>query len=75
MYLTKSCKSFEVSGREMRFAIPGDKACPINTYIMMPFARKDLSCEERVFNWMLSRAGRCIECAFWCADSKLSTVT
>jgi len=34
------------------------------TYLMKTFTRKDLSCEERVFNYGLSRARRCVECAF-----------
>ena len=42
--------SFEGSGTEMSFVILGDEACPLKTYLMKPFARKDLSYEERVFN-------------------------
>ena len=38
------------SGTEMSFVILGDKAYPLKTYQMKPFARKDMSCEERVFN-------------------------
>jgi hypothetical protein len=33
-------------------------------YLMKPFARKDLSCEDRVFNNRLPRASRCVECTF-----------
>ena len=47
--------SFEGSGTEMSFVILGDKAYSIKTYLMKNFARKDLSCEERVFNCGLSR--------------------
>jgi len=56
--------SFEGSGTEMPFVILGDEAYPLKTYLMKPLARKDLSCEECVFNYRLSRARRCIECAF-----------
>jgi hypothetical protein len=56
--------SFEGSGTEMPFVILWDEACPLKTYLMKSFARKDLSYEERVFNYMLSRARRCTECAF-----------
>jgi len=52
--------SFEESGTEMPFVILGDEACPLKTYLTKPFARKDLSCEERVFNYRLSRARRCV---------------
>jgi len=51
---------FEGSGY---FVILGDKTCPLKTYLMKLFARKDLSCAERVFNCRLSRARRCVECS------------
>jgi len=46
----------------MSLVILGDEACPLKTCLMKTFARKDLSCEERVFNYSLSRARRCVEC-------------
>jgi len=52
------------------FVILGDKALPLKTYLMKPFARKDLSCEERVFNCRLSQARRCVECAFGILKAK-----
>jgi hypothetical protein len=39
----------------MSFVILGDKAYPVKTYQMKPYMRKDLSHEERVFNYVLSR--------------------
>ena len=62
--------SFEGSGTEMPFVILGDEACPLKTYLMKPFARKDLSCEERVFNYRLWQARRCAECAFGILTAK-----
>jgi hypothetical protein len=56
--------SFEGSWTEMSFIILGDEACPLKTYLMKPFARKNLSCEERVLNYRLSRGRRCLERAF-----------
>jgi hypothetical protein len=56
--------SFEGNGAEMSFVILGDKAYPLKTYIMKPVARKEMSCEERIFNCTLSQARRCFECAF-----------
>jgi hypothetical protein len=56
--------SFERSGTEMSFVILSDEASPLKMYLMKPFARMDLSCEERVFNYWLSRTRRCFECAF-----------
>jgi len=48
--------SFEGSGKEMPFIILGDEAYPLKMYLMKPFVRKDLSCEECVFNYRLFRA-------------------
>jgi hypothetical protein len=48
--------SFEESGTEVPFVILGDEAYRLKTYLMKPFARKDLSSGERVFNYRLSRA-------------------
>ena len=58
------------SGTEMSFVILGDKAYLLKTYLMKPFARKDMSCEERVLNCKLSRARRCVECAFGILTAK-----
>ena len=55
---------FEGSGTEMPFVILGDKAYPLKTYLTKPLARKDVSCDERVVNYRLSRARRYTECAF-----------
>jgi len=62
--------SFEGSGTEMPFVILDNEACPLKTYPMKPFARKDLSCEERVFNYRLSQARRCAERAFGILTAK-----
>ena len=63
-------ESFEGSETKMSFFILGDEACPLNTCLMKPFATKNLSCEERVFNYRLSRARRCVECAFGILKTK-----
>ena len=60
----KKPASFGGSGKEVPFVILGDKALPLKTSLMKPFARKDMSCEERVFNCRLSQARRCVECVF-----------
>ena len=62
--------SFEGSGTEVPVVILGDEAYPLKMSLMKPFARKDLSGEERVFNYKLSRARRCVECAFGSLTAK-----
>ena len=54
----------------MPFFILGDEACPLKTYLMKLFARKDLECEERVFNYTLSLSRSCVECAFGILTAK-----
>ena len=61
---------FKGSETEMPFVILGGEAYPLKTHLMKPLARKDLSCEERVFNYRLSRARRCVECAFGILTAK-----
>jgi hypothetical protein len=68
--LPKPASFEEVERTEMPLVVHGDEACPLKTYLMKPFARKDLSCEERVFNYRLSRARRCVECAFGILTAK-----
>lgn len=62
--------AFEGSASEMPFVILGDDAYPLKTYLMKPFSRKGLSHEERVYNYRLSRARRCVECAFGIMTAK-----
>ena len=63
--------SFEGSGTEVPFVILGEEAYLLKTYLMKPFVRKDLSSEERVFNYRQSRGRRCVACAFGTLTAKL----
>jgi len=46
------------------FSIVGDEGFPLKSYLMRPYARRNLQGNERVFNYRLSRARRIIENAF-----------
>lgn len=52
------------------FVMLGDDAYPLKTYLMKPYSKRLLSHEEKVFNYRLSRARRCIECAFGILTAK-----
>jgi len=62
MCLTKVCKFWGKWN--------SDEANPLKTYLMKPFARKGLSCEERVLNYRLSWTRRYVECAFGILTAK-----
>lgn len=42
----------------------GDDTYPLKTYVLKPYSRQRLTIEERIFNYRLSKARRCVECAF-----------
>lgn len=50
--------------RQMPYFIIGDNAFALNEWMMKPFAAMPLEQNERVFNYRLSRARRCVENAF-----------
>lgn len=46
------------------FVLLGDDAYPLKTFLLKPYSRQNLTQEQRIFNYRLSRARRCVECAF-----------
>ncbi|XP_036340805.1 protein ALP1-like [Rhagoletis pomonella] len=53
-----------IMGKRVPFFMVGDDAFPLCKRIMKPYSAKPLSPDERIFNYRLSRARRCIENAF-----------
>ena len=50
--------------RPMPFSIAGDDAFALEEWLMKPFPSMNLTLEERIFNYRLSRARRVVENAF-----------
>ncbi|CAK1590299.1 unnamed protein product [Parnassius mnemosyne] len=52
------------------FVFLGDEAFGLQKHILRPFPNKSLNKEERIYNYRLNRARRCVECAFGILTSK-----
>jgi hypothetical protein len=66
--------SFERSETEMPFVMLGDEACPLKTFLLKPFARKDLSCDITCLQLqaVASKKMRCV--CLWYRNSKMAIV-
>ncbi|XP_025425061.1 protein ALP1-like [Sipha flava] len=49
---------------DMPYVMLADDAYPLKEYILKPYLKRQLTHEEMIFNYRLSRCRRCIECAF-----------
>lgn len=77
LYFFVNCFSFkqitlllQVNGKQMPYFLLGDEAFPLCKRIMKPFNPRKASKEEKLFNYRLSRARRCIENSFGLLSSK-----
>lgn len=52
----------------------GDDAFPLMDNLMKPFRRKNLTTEQAIFNYRLSRARRIVENAFGILSSRFRTL-
>ena len=51
-------------GRELPYVIVADDAFPLKNHIMKPYALRNLTIHQRIFNYHLRRARRIMENAF-----------
>lgn len=52
------------------YVLLGDEAYPLRTYLMRPYSGRNLSYQQEIYNYRLSRARRIVECAFGILCSK-----
>jgi len=58
-------KSIVENGPQLPFVLVGDEAFALTPFMMRPYPRaNNLNLEQKVFNYLLSRARRIVECAF-----------
>ena len=55
------------------FVMVGDEAFPLRTYLMKPFPQRNLSNDQRKYNYRLSRARRIVENAFGILANRYDT--
>lgn len=52
------------------YALIGDEAYPLKTHLLRPFPSRNLDTHKEYFNSRLSRARKCVECAFGIINAK-----
>nr|CAH7765523.1 unnamed protein product [Callosobruchus chinensis] len=67
---TPKARPLFVGGDPLPYTLIGDEAFGLSTYILRPYAGKDLSRQTKIFNYRLSRAMRYIECSFGILSNK-----
>lgn len=65
-----SDKKLPNSDAVLPHVILGDDAYPLKSYLMKPYSKRNLSREEEIFNYRLSRSRRVVECAFGIMTAK-----
>ncbi|GFO18877.1 protein antagonist of like heterochromatin protein 1 [Plakobranchus ocellatus] len=60
----------EVSGIEIPYCFVADEAYPLKDNLMRPYGGRNLDNPRRIFNQRLSRARKCVECAFGILTAK-----
>ena len=52
------------NGKCMPFVIVGDEAFALSEHVLRPYPNRNLSVQQRIYNYRLTRARRMVECAF-----------
>ncbi|XP_047998569.1 protein ALP1-like [Leguminivora glycinivorella] len=68
--IPKSAKLPNSSGPEQPYVFLGDEAFSLKSNLMRPYPNRNLTIEQRTYNFRHSRARRCVECAFGILSNK-----
>ena len=49
---------------DSHFCLVADEAFPLRNYIMKPYPQRNLTYEQKIYNYRISRARKCVECGF-----------
>ncbi|GFS21046.1 protein ANTAGONIST OF LIKE HETEROCHROMATIN PROTEIN 1 [Elysia marginata] len=63
-------KCMDVSGTKIPYCFVADEAYPLKDNLMRPYGGRNLDNPKRIFNPRLSRARKCVECAFGISTAK-----
>jgi hypothetical protein len=58
------------NGKCMPFMIAGDEMFALSEHVLRPYPKRNLSVQQRIYNYRLTRALRIVECAFGIVANK-----
>lgn len=70
LHVPKSAKLPNSSGPAQPYVFLGDEAFSLKSNFMRPYPNRNLTMEQRTYNFRHSRARKCVECAFGILSSK-----
>lgn len=63
------------NGRNMPFVLIGDEAFGLSEHVLRPYPSRNLTVQQRIYNYRLTRARRMIECSFGILSNKWRILT
>ena len=63
------------NGKGMPFVVVGDEAFVLSEHVLRPYSNRNLSVQQRIYNYRLIRARRMVDCAsvLWQTSGGFST--